>query len=168
VMAGVAERHAAEVSCPIIMRELFLLPDSRRRLFAGIDRHVTAPEAVRKKLVELYDAMLGVQVTPHSPDVDSAYRIFFGVLEREKSDWFTHNDNGRCSIWDDIYFFDGILDDAVKEYGDESEYWRSYELDWDYVNAFMNSIDFSDPRHAARAWVSVLAYLLMDYRYLYL
>ena len=67
-----------------------------------------------------------------------------------------------------IYFFEGILDDAVKVYGEEDDYDRHYGLDWDHVNAFMDSIDFSDPRRAARAWVSVLAYLLMDYRYLYL
>ena len=41
VMAGVAERHAAEVSCPVVMRELYLLPDADRRLFAGIDPYVT-------------------------------------------------------------------------------------------------------------------------------
>ena len=41
VMAGVAKRHAAEVSCPAVIRELYLLPDAERRLFAGIDPHVT-------------------------------------------------------------------------------------------------------------------------------
>ena len=41
VMAGVAKRHAAVVSCPVIMREVYLLPDAQRRLFAGIDPHVT-------------------------------------------------------------------------------------------------------------------------------
>ena len=37
VMAGVAKRHAVQVSCPVVGRELFLLPDQERRLFAGID-----------------------------------------------------------------------------------------------------------------------------------
>ena len=36
-MAGVAKRNAATVSGPVVMRELFLLPDAERRLFAGID-----------------------------------------------------------------------------------------------------------------------------------
>ena len=40
-MAGVAKRHAAAVSCPVIMREVYLLPDAQRRLFAGIGPHVT-------------------------------------------------------------------------------------------------------------------------------
>ena len=41
VMAGVAKRHAAEVSCPVVMREVYLLPDEERRLFAGIGPSVT-------------------------------------------------------------------------------------------------------------------------------
>ena len=41
VMAGVAKRHAAQVSCPVVMREVYLLPDEERRLFAGIDTTVT-------------------------------------------------------------------------------------------------------------------------------
>ena len=36
VMAGVAKRHAAQVSCPIVMREFYLLPGAERRLFAGV------------------------------------------------------------------------------------------------------------------------------------
>ena len=43
VMAGVAKTHAVESSCPIIMREFFLLDDDRRYLFSGIDKW-TAPD----------------------------------------------------------------------------------------------------------------------------
>ena len=41
VMAGVARAHAMEASCPIVLRELYLLPESRRRLFAGFDRRMS-------------------------------------------------------------------------------------------------------------------------------
>ena len=41
VMAGVAKRHAADMSCPVVMREIYLLPDVDRRLFAGITPYVT-------------------------------------------------------------------------------------------------------------------------------
>ena len=37
IMAGVGRRHAAAVSCPVVMRELYLLPDAERQLFAGVD-----------------------------------------------------------------------------------------------------------------------------------
>ena len=36
VMAGVAKRHAAEVSCSIVMREFYLLPETSQRLFSGV------------------------------------------------------------------------------------------------------------------------------------
>ena len=45
VMAGVAQRYAVQSSCLIVMRDLYLLPDADRRLFAGIDPNVTPPGA---------------------------------------------------------------------------------------------------------------------------
>ena len=45
---------------------------------------------------------------------------------------------------------------------------RNYGFDWDRVGSFMDGFDFSDPYQTAQAWVVVLAYLMMDYRYLYL
>ena len=308
VMAGVAKRHAAEVSCPVVMRDFYLVPDAERRLFAGIDRFVTpglefgdsfeieagsrdeketisvngalragtktvrlaftndywgggdnddrnvhldrldvrnaagrvvvsleleelpSPEdcrstngdnfalwcnatvdvpieistagrysievvawadqagdelarlkvvvedangsgagadAIRSKLVELYDRLLGVQVTPHSPDVETAYRIFVNAMERrrEANDvWF----DGWCDTGFDLSFLDGIADDVVVEYEHEESGGRWYSFDDDRFQAFMESIDFSDPYHTAQSWVVVLAYFLMDYRYLYL
>ena len=41
LMAAVAQSHAAEVSCPIVLREFYLWPDESRRLFGGIDPAVT-------------------------------------------------------------------------------------------------------------------------------
>ena len=309
VMAGVAKRHAADVSCPVVMREIYLLPDADQRLFAGIDprvtpasefsgvfeitaasraeketlslsgrltagsktvrvtftndywdevqgdrnvflhrldvrnaagRIVTTREAeeikskeegdcnrlrrsegyfalycqgsvevsidvsaaqnykidivvsadqagdefprlsvtvesdvetsagaavIRNKLVELHDKLLGVQVTPDSPDVEAAYRLFVDVWQRgyeSRGDWFDW-----CGDGGDILFFEGILDDVIvqheNEYGD-----RWYGPDWDRVDEFIDSIDFSDPSYTAQTWVAVLAAMLMDYRYLYL
>ena len=310
VMAGVAKRHAAEVSCPIVAREFYLVPEVKRRLFAGIDRFVTpgrelgasfeieansraeketlsfggqlmagpktvrlgfandhweapnvdrnifldrldvrnaagrivasreleelpSPEdcrgskddtfvlwcsssgtvdvpldipasgnyefeivawanhageglpvlsvlvedadgsgagadAVRRKLVELYDEVLGVRVTPHSPDVEAAYRIFVNAMERRREaemGWF---DRWDCLQHDlDRSYFDGILDDAVVEYEEDDGYrWPGFN--WDRVNRFLDGIDFADPYHTVQAWMVVLGYLLTDYRYLYL
>ena len=261
VMAGVAKRHAAEVSCPVVMRDFYLVPDAERRLFAGIDRFVTpglefgdsfeieagsgdeketlsvngalragtktvrlaftndywggddnndrhvhldrldvrnsagrivasreleelpsgdcrdpngdnfalwcnatvdvpieistvgrysievvawadqegdelarlrvvvddangsgaGAEAIRSKLVELYDKLLGVQVTPHSPDVETAYRIFVNAMERRREAgdrWFEWYE---CDATWDLSYFEGILDDAVVEYEDQEK-----------------------------------------------
>ena len=40
-------------------------------------------QTIRSKLVELYDILLGIQVTPYSPDVEIAYRLFVDVWERK-------------------------------------------------------------------------------------
>ena len=36
IMAAVAQSHAAEVSCPIVLREFYLWPEEKRRLFGGV------------------------------------------------------------------------------------------------------------------------------------
>ena len=174
VMAGVAKRHAVVVSRPVVMRELYLLPDAERRLFAGIDQHVTPSRranTIRNKLVELHDKLLGVQVTPNSPDVEAAYRLFVEVMDRGREARELSFGDSDC-YWNwlhDLSYFDGILEDAVVEEG-EPGWGRRWYYDFDRprVGDFMHSIDWRDPHYAAQAWAVVLAYLLTDYRYLYL
>ena len=303
VMAGVAKRHAVRTSCPVVLRDLFLLPDEDRKLFTGIDRNVT-PEldfstsfeieaeedwqklsvegwlpqasrtvrltfpndwyggrgmdrnvrldrldlrdaagrvvvshelenleplsdcnrpvhdhfalhcrgsldvmidvpragrytieviaradqagdelprlevavldatlssagaaAIREKLVELHQKLLGVEVTTYSPDVDAAFNLFVDVMERGQGPEDTRFRWWECGF-DDIYYFNGILDDIVvkKQY----EWGPQYEYDHERKNEFMDGIDFSDIHYGARTWVVVLTYLLTDYRYLQL
>ena len=167
VMAGVAKRHAVEVSCPVVIRELYLLPETDRRLFAGIDQNTTGADAIKGKLVELHDKLLGVQVTPDSPDVEAAYRLFVKVMEHGRAsghDWFEF---WRCDWTHDRTLFDGLADDVVVLYENEDGH-KWYGFDWDRVDAFLEDFDFSDPHATAPAWKAVLAYLMMDYRYLYL
>ena len=161
VMAGVAKRHAVEVCCSVVMREFYLVPETDRQLFAGIDRSERDAEAIKSKLVELHDKLLGVQVTPDSADVEAAYRLFVEVMEGAQAsgyDWFEW---WACPLSDQS-FFEGILDDALvrRESG--------YDFDWDRVHGFLEDIDFSDTHASARAWKVVLTYLMMDPRYLYL
>ena len=304
VMAGVAKRHAARTSCPVVMRDFYLVPDEDRRLFGGIDKNVTpalefdslfeiaaeeswetvsaegslpagsvtvrlgyindhyggpgedrnvrldrlslknasgalvasyelenldpvsecnrpihdhfalhcrgsldvpievpsagtyrlevvaradrggeelarlevavldpaysgsGAAAIRDKLVELHEKLLGVEVTPHSPDVDTAFSLFVDVMERGQDTGDHHFREWQCDWASDIHFMDGILDDIVVEM--RNEWGPYYGFDRPSVDALLESIDFSDPHYSARAWVVVLAYLLTDYRYLYL
>ena len=122
--------------------------------------------AIRNKLVELYDKLLGVEVMPYSPEVNSAFELFVNVAERGSSSeevWF---DPRKCGFWHDKHFFDGIVDDILIE--KQNEWGPSIDFDYDRVNSFFRTINFSDVHYTARAWVVVLSYLLMDYRYLYL
>ena len=313
VMAGVAKRHAAEVSCPIVMRELYLLPDAERRLLAGIDPYVTpgselsgvfeieaerwetfslsgaltagskivrltfqngyydevnrrgrhiridrlevrnaagrvvasreleelAPtpmtdcnlpagdhfalhcgagsvdvpidvsatgsykievvaradqagdefprlsvmvesaaegsgsrtNPIRSKLVELHDKLHGVQVTPDSPGVEAAYRLFVDVMTRGREAQDNRLKFSQCNRYGrDHFYFEDILDDAVIEKENERGH-RYYGFHGGRIEDFLYSIErypFSDPHSTAQAWVVVLAAMMMDYRYLYL
>ena len=173
VMVGVAKRHAARVSCPVVMREIYLLPDAERRLFAGIDPSVTAADAIKRKLVELHDKLLGVQVPPDSPEVEAVYQLFVDTWQYERESLQDRGPDHWFDRWDcswgwgqDHLFFEGILDDVVVQYEDEQDQW--YDFDWDRVRDFLDGMDFSDPHRTTHAWVVVLATLMMDYRYLYL
>ena len=168
VMAGVAKRHAMQIACAVVMRDFYLRTGSEQRLLAGIDKRTTAPGAIRAKLVELHDTLLGIEVTPHSPEVERAYELFADVLERkrvERNDWFNHWNCYAGAL--DRSFFEGLRDDLIVEYENEEGH-RWYNFDWDRLNHYLSQRDWSDPGYAAQAWVVTLAYLLMDYRYLYL
>ena len=123
---------------------------------------------IRNKLVELHDVLLGVQVTPHSPDVEAAYRLFVDEMNRAREAHDTWFNPWECGWAWDQSFFDGILDGAVVEYEDDETGWRWYNYDWNRLSDLFDTRDWSDLHHTAQAWVVVLAYLLMDYRYLYL
>ena len=168
VMAGVAKRHAMQVACAVVTREFYLRPESQWRLFGGIGQDVTDPDVIRGKLVELYDMLLGVEVTPHSANVETAYGVFADALKRRRELRDTWFDHWNCYAGArDRFFFEGILDDIILE-NESEEGHRWYDFDWDRVDRYLNQRDWPDPHYTAHAWVVTLAYLLMDYRYLYL
>ena len=122
---------------------------------------------IRAKLVELHDAMLGVEAGESSTDVQSAFDLFVEIWERKRnSEDSSFLGALGCELWQDHEYYEGILDDAVVTVVDGGLRFRSW--DWDRVNEFMAGVNKEDPHGVARTWVVVLAYLLMDYRYLYL
>ena len=110
--------------------------------------------------------MLGVQVTPHSPDVDAAYRLFVDVMERGRAAHDEWLEFWECDFDNDVFFFEDILDDTIVWH--DSMYGEYWGIDRDRVDPLLHGTDWSDPHHAAQAWIVVLAYLMTDYRYLYL
>ena len=123
--------------------------------------------AIRNKLVELYDKLLGVQLTPISRDIDLAFGLYVDVMKLGRA---SHEDKFNfyhCNSALPLNYFEGIQKNLVVMRENEDG-WQWYELHRDRYVDFMHSIDWSDPYHAAQAWVVTLAYLLMDYRYLYL
>ena len=168
VMAGVAQSHAVESSCPIVMREFYLIDADRRRLFGGIDLD-TPPDTgagsrqVRDKLVELYATLFAVETSPSSGEIRDAHAFFMDVHRRKTGGSF--RESGTSCDWaTDQRFLDGIVDGAFGPIGDEG----THGWDWDRIDRHFDSIDWSDPHGVAQTWTVVLAYLLMDFRYLYL
>ena len=167
VMAGVARRHAVQVACPAVLREFYMLSDAERRLFGGIKSTERGADAVKAKLVELHDRLLGVRVTVDSADVEAAYQLFVDVSARGKRAGRERYEWWRCDHGHDHMFLDGILDNPlVREDGNRGWWW--HEFDWDRVHDFFDGLDLSDPHHTAQAWAMVLTAMMMDYRYLYL
>ena len=170
VMAGVAKRLAAATSCPVVMKDLYLADPRDRRLLDGVDLTRTpssdvGQQAIKTKLVDLHDMLLGVEADVASPDVQTTFDLFIDVWSRHTSDGGDFR-SVRCDWAEDNHYFDGVADHLwrteLDEWGNESGW------DWDGVNAHFDEIDWSDPHGIARTWVAVLAYLMTDPRYLHL
>ena len=133
----------------------------------------TGSRKIKAKLVEFYERLHGVVVSVDSPEVSSAYALFVDVWNRKRASQYGDFDGWGegidCDWASDRYYLDGIVEDAFvyrEDWGDE---WGArYDWDWDQINAHFETIDWSDRHGVSRTWVVVLAYLLMDYRYLYL
>ena len=125
---------------------------------------------IRSKLAELFGTLMGVRVSEDSPEVEAAFRLFvevWNVKRKVDSPHFLWNEEELLCDWhaDDDYF-EGIADhfwsDEPNEEGDPTG------LDWVAANNYLDDSRLSDRRGVARTWVVMLAYLLVDYRYLYL
>ncbi len=128
---------------------------------------------IREKLRELYELLHGVGVSTESGPVHRAYSLFVDVWNRKRvPEYGSFNSWGEgrdCDWSSDRRYLDGILDGAFvyrDDWGDERG--GRYGWDWDRIDEHFDTIDWSDPHGVARTWVVVLAYLMMDYRYLYL
>ena len=124
-------------------------------------------KAIRNKIAELHETLLGVEVTAESNEVEDAYRLFVEVWQRRRdsgNNWFFDT---ACNWGADIRYFDGIADDVLILY--EQDWGSYYSWNWIRVKEILN-VEAApyDSAAVVRSWSVVLAYLLMDYRYLYL
>ena len=142
------------------------LPKLELALHSDTESSVGA-RAIKGTLVELLDKLLGVRVAVDSPEMRDAYELFVEVWERKQAAGGNFRVGGmNCDWQSDHYYFDGIAEDFWREEVDENG--RPLGWDWDRINPHFEDFDWSDPQAVARTWTVVLAYLLMDYRYLYL
>ena len=126
----------------------------------------TGEGAIKRQLAHLHERLLGLPAAAAAAEADAAYPLFLAIWQRKRATGDTGFWDAACHWDSDMRFLDGFLPDALGERsGDYGPYkhWR-----WPLVDAFWRARDTSDPHYAARAWVAVLAYLMMDYRYLHL
>ena len=120
--------------------------------------------AIRRSIAELHRRLFGNVVALNSPDVEEAYQLFLSVWNRKMAS------GGGDSFFDDRSLCDFTVDNLFLGIAEYDEFGNS-TVDWDRVEDLMwGNDDFSDvdPFYTARTWEVVLAYLLTDYRYLYL
>ena len=130
--------------------------------------------AIRTQLVELYDKLLGLHVTTESDEIRSTYELFVEVWQHNlasehRSDDFRRWRNVECDWASDAYFLDGILEDAWLSPAPSSDgQEKRHGWDWESIGEYFETVDFSDSQGVARTWVTVMTYMLTDYRYLHL
>ena len=124
--------------------------------------------AIRQKLVELHDKLLGANLGVDSAEISRAYDLFLDVWQRQReSDDDQFFSNVRCDWDNDQYYLQGFLDGFRVRAKHENGGWY-YDWNWRRVNDFWAGWDFSDPVGVARTWTVVMTALLMDQRYLHL
>ena len=117
-------------------------------------------KAIRNKLVELYEKLLGVTVTADSPDIEAAFRLFVEVWEKGRPDGWNER-TSKCPSFRDALEFDGIINPPP--FDEEGRH------DWNRLGEIYREVGVWEFHGSGifRAWVVVLAYLLADYRYLF-
>ena len=141
---------------------------ARLRLVIETDTEGSVGEmVVKEKIAELHEKLLG-EGASSSPNVEDTYGLFVKIWKNERS-WQRSHFDMRCDWTSDQYYLNGLLNDAwLDPSGDEEWDWERHGYDQERVNAFFDTIEMTDPHYIARTWVAVLAYLLTDFRYLYL
>ena len=125
--------------------------------------------AIREKLVELHEKLLGVTVTADSPEVEAAFLLFVEVWDRKRQDDDWQDEDIACGIGDLLYF-EGIAEDVIQEFKDNDGYTYN-DFNGDRVDEILEEVGFwgREGRYhpLIRAWVVVLTYFMTDYRYLF-
>ena len=154
IMANVAARMANEMSCWTTARD-FVLPASERRLFPFVERSYEPEDgngfevpasaaAIRANIQYRHQRMLGEYLDLNDPEINRTYEVFLSVWKDGKkglaSGEYEDFLPSQCRAVTD-YWTDADLPDDVRIERDET--------------------------YTIRAWMAVMSYLMMDYRFLH-
>ncbi len=154
IMANVAARMANEMSCWTTARD-FVLPPAERRMFPFVERSFepeddngfevpAAAQAIRTNIQYLHQRLLGEYLDLNDPEINRTYEVFLSVWK-----------DGRKGVADGTY--DAFLPFQCRAVED---FWTGQEFpDAEKIER--------DDRYTVRAWMAVVTYLMMDYRFLH-
>ena len=135
----------------------------------GDARSAAGLRAVKEKAADLLGSVLGIRVDSHSAEVAAVHSLFVDVWESSRESAEPSFDRDLCGWSHDHYYLEGILDGAWRDPEDGTDWdWDVHGWNEERLGEFFDAVDWSDRHHVARTWITVLAYLLTDYRYLYL
>ncbi|WP_437738634.1 DUF1588 domain-containing protein [Sorangium sp. So ce1335] len=159
IMANVADRMANEMACISVPRDLFL-PQEERLLFPYVETTfeprdtngfdvLPAIEAIKKNIQHLHKRVLGESLELDDPEIERAYKLFFETWEEGKAGMAkAEGEEGRLSR---------SLPGACQV---NNDYWTREGLPEEQRLT-------RDENYTVRAWMSVMTYLLSDFRFLY-
>ncbi|KYF57583.1 hypothetical protein BE08_32565 [Sorangium cellulosum] len=159
IMANVADRMANEMACISVPRDLFL-PQEERLLFPHVETTfeprdtndfevLPAVDAIKKNIQHLHKRVLGESLELGDPELERTYKLFLETWEEGKAGMAkAEGEEGRLSR---------ALPGACQV---NNDYWTREALpEAERLTR--------DDNYTVRAWMSVMTYLLSDFRFLY-
>lgn len=159
IMANVADRMANEMACISVPRDLFL-PQEERLLFPYVETTfeprdtndfevLPAVDAIKKNIQHLHKRVLGESLELGDPELERTYKLFLETWEEGKAGMAkAEGEEGRLSRG---------LPGACQV---NNDYWTREALpEAERLTR--------DDNYTVRAWMSVMTYLLSDFRFLY-
>ena len=154
IMASVAARMANEVSCAVTAWDL-TRPVAQRALFPGVElttlpltadgtEDPAAVAAIKANIVHLHARILGEQLAADDPEVARTYQLFLDTFKEGAANVAAGKENAWLN-WQCMVRVDPNTQVELPEeqqFGDDTTY-------------------------IVRAWMSVVSYLLSDYKFLY-
>jgi hypothetical protein len=162
IMANISERMAHEMSCIAVPRD-FWMPKEQRILFKEVDATFEpqdankfdiepAVAAIKANIVHLHKQILGETLDVNDPEIERTYQLFLQTY-REGKDGMAAAEK------------DPALEPKYNEWLPwpcqvNQDYWTRTDLpEEERLNR--------DPNYVVRSWMTVVTYLLSDYKFLY-
>lgn len=149
-VAAVANRMANDLSCELTAWD-FTKPADKRRFFPLVERAIVpessgnevpaSVELIKQNIAYLHHLLLGEGLKADDPEVERTYQLFL-------------------ETWRELSQPDVV--------GDDLPYWCRGQWDHSTGNELPEEVRiYEDPERTIRAWTAVMAYLLMDYKFIY-